>query len=112
LQAQGFIQSKQELPNGVDRCAYRGADGMKCAIGHLIDDEDYVPGFEGKGILSVARAYGPTIFRLIARKFVGFTDYMFLTALQGIHDRTSEPEEMKNRLQIFAKNSGLTVPED
>lgn len=28
------------------RCAYRGNNGLKCAVGHLIPDEDYSAEFE------------------------------------------------------------------
>lgn len=31
-----------------ETCAYRGVDGRKCAIGHLIPDEKYFPDLEGK----------------------------------------------------------------
>lgn len=30
-------------------CLYRGPDGTKCAVGHLIPDEKYRPSLEGKG---------------------------------------------------------------
>ena len=34
-------------------CAYRGDDGLKCAIGHLIKDEDYSKEMEGHGVNNV-----------------------------------------------------------
>ncbi len=38
------------LSLGKSGCAYRGQDGLKCAIGCLIPDEDYEPRFEGQGV--------------------------------------------------------------
>lgn len=31
-------------------CAYRGADGRKCGVGHLIDDAHYSPTIESLGV--------------------------------------------------------------
>lgn len=35
-------------------CRYRSGDGLSCAVGCLIKDEDYHPSFEGVGVGSVA----------------------------------------------------------
>ena len=35
---------------GVDGCVYRAADGKKCAVGCIIEDEHYSPDFEGVAI--------------------------------------------------------------
>lgn len=46
---------KQSMPaikaNGVG-CAYRGQDGMMCAVGFIIADDEYKPTLEGNGITS------------------------------------------------------------
>lgn len=31
-------------------CMYRGAEGARCAVGHLIDDKQYNPGFENQTV--------------------------------------------------------------
>lgn len=33
-------------------CLYRACDGKKCAFGHLIPDDEYVPQMEGRGAVS------------------------------------------------------------
>jgi hypothetical protein len=41
---------------GVDKCLYRTDDGLKCAIGALIPDELYQPGFENAATAEVLDA--------------------------------------------------------
>ncbi len=43
LHGQGWRQSV----NAEGGCMYRGPVGLKCAIGHCIDDQDYDPEMEG-----------------------------------------------------------------
>lgn len=45
LYAQGG-PSFDDLHHGPGICKYRGAEGRKCAVGHLIPDEKYVPELE------------------------------------------------------------------
>jgi hypothetical protein len=44
LQSQGF---KQSIEEGCSACAYKTASGLKCAVGHVIPDEEYYISFEG-----------------------------------------------------------------
>ena len=39
-------------------CAYRGTHGLKCAIGHLIDDAHYTPALEEQHRRSVSGRNG------------------------------------------------------
>jgi len=48
LLTQGAV-ALQTLPHGGVACAYRGDNGLKCAIGALIPDHLYCPELEGKG---------------------------------------------------------------
>jgi hypothetical protein len=41
-----FTQNRASI-NEDDHCQYRGENGIKCAAGHLIADEDYDRSFEG-----------------------------------------------------------------
>lgn len=34
-------------------CMYRGPDGLKCIVGHMISDEDYSPKLENRSACSV-----------------------------------------------------------
>ena len=61
------------------RCAYRGDEGLKCAIGALIPDEEYKPGMETKAVASLAVEFFPS--PLIDKST---TD--FLQTFQTIHD--------------------------
>lgn len=63
-------------------CAYRGDDGAKCAVGHLIPDEHYTPEIEGSGVSCpymqpVLEALGLSAHRPL------------LSAMQGAHDATA-----------------------
>jgi hypothetical protein len=39
------------------QCSYRGMDGLRCAIGHLIMDDQYNPSMEDDGILDLSNKY-------------------------------------------------------
>jgi hypothetical protein len=75
------------------RCAYRGDNGMKCAIGCLIPDDKYKRTFEGHALAS--RLYADmsardAIIEILAEEFGGVCDddKAFLEALQSIHDNS------------------------
>jgi len=48
------VQSYSHCLEGYS-CLYRGPNGVKCALGHLINDEEYVPEMEGKSADCLAR---------------------------------------------------------
>lgn len=48
LMRQGFRQATEDINGlGADACRYRSGNGLKCAVGHLIDDSKYAPEVEG-----------------------------------------------------------------
>lgn len=76
-------QSKKAITSSDGICAYRGDNGLKCAIGHLIKDENYNPELEGKGVsnIDVQKALfknGINIYNLDVETL--------LFGLQNIHD--------------------------
>jgi hypothetical protein len=79
------------------RCLYRGPDGMKCAIGVLIPDEEYVEAMES---LSIRQ-----LLRLLKARFED-VDPHFLNALQNLHDDCFV-ENWKEELRGFAVDHGL-----
>lgn len=94
---------KSQLNIGIDGesvtiCAYRGRDGLKCAIGVLIPDEKYDPIMEDAAIPLGAIGVDP---------FDVDTIYM-LENLQSVHD-TCQPEEWKDRLMAVGKAFGLSL---
>ena len=73
LASQGFERSMLN-----DGCAYRGAEGRKCAIGYCIPDEEYSPDMEG------LTAHEPSIARLFP-----LVDAEEMRTLQRVHDNAT-----------------------
>lgn len=107
LKAQGF---KMSLRNG--GCAYRGLNGLRCAVGHVIPDALYDPEMEGDS------AESDLVRKALAA--IGADGHVqFLSQLQCVHDfeydyrgRTAPLPPMDERLREFALERGLTVPAD
>lgn len=84
------------LPMG-DDCAYRGKDGLKCAVGALIKDEHYHEGLEG------AAAVSPMVQVAVEKSLdlkLTAGDANMLMALQWIHDSV-DLSDWTNRLALF-----------
>lgn len=113
LKAQGFKQSLGETG-----CSYRGADGLKCAIGHVIADEDYNPEMEKKGIASYA-IFCKTPFKKFFdlesdfRKALDEEDTVatFLYKLQSVHDVNHIPDQMQERFIKTCKKYNISIKE-
>jgi len=84
LLAQGAV-SVATLPHGGIGCAYRGDNGLKCAIGALIPDELYYPEMEGMGGLAVLSSIRLLDFNKHDREWVAARADL-LIALQRAHD--------------------------
>ena len=95
LRNQGFRSSL----NVTHRCSYRGQDGMKCAIGHILDDDFYDPKIEGCGVKFVLDLL-PVVDNA----------YAFYDGLQVAHDDAESEDDMAYRLMKFATKFGLEVP--
>jgi len=111
IAAQGFVMSQQNL----GRCAYRGAHGLKCAIGQLIPDDRYDPKME-IGISVLGEAGNTQIDKIwnqfpIFQELIGEGDLRFAKWLQAAHDNGYTPENMKEELTQFADRNNLTIPE-
>ena len=64
-------------------CCYRlnkNGKQLKCGIGHLISDQEYNSGFEGKGVIGLVTEYN----------FSKFYPAVFYDDLQLAHDRAVE----------------------
>lgn len=62
-------------------CAYRGAGGLKCAVGCLIPDDLYTPKIEGGG------PFSPKLDLILDKLGLGDVEMKsFLSELQRIHD--------------------------
>lgn len=102
LKAQGFERSHEN-----EACLYRGPDGKKCAIGHVIPDEHYRPEMEDGSVFYIAQRC-PEALPVGLR---GMPAQRALHRLQRCHDQALDPEDMQRRLVHYAEDWGLTVPE-
>jgi len=92
-------------PESGEMCAYRGADGTKCAVGVLIPDELYNDMMEGR-----------TIVGLLDSEQYNLPEWMsknegLLGSLQSVHDRESRWKDsatMKRALRTVAGDNRLT----
>lgn len=93
LLAQG-CQSK----DADDECSYRGADGLKCAVGVLIEGRYYSTRLEGYG------ASNPNVVHSLALSGVGVgpLQLQLLNRLQSMHDRAL-PETWPSQLAIIER---------
>lgn len=104
-------QGEPSVNNGV--CAYRGANGNKCAVGHMISDDLYDPEFEGFGLELIPEH--------IINHIVGSVDeyeYVERTSLlhklQKAHDKQMRLyglDEWKKRMKEIANEFNLVFPE-
>lgn len=86
-------------------CLYRNPNGLKCAIGCLIEDREYSPLFESNTIDSLFD-YRPK-FKNFSRR-----NYCLLDKLQGFHDMQmtnicNTDEDLIASLKILAKHFRL-----
>ena len=78
------------------KCAYRGLDNSKCAVGIFIPDNEYKETMEG---IPANRVY------ILSLKNLNIS---LLCSLQVVHDKY-EPKEWSNKLSELAKKWNLTL---
>ena len=86
-------------------CMYRGPNGLKCYVGHLIADEHYTERMEGCYVTTLVRAGYAELQDL---------DTILLRNLQGAHDRTlrlSGADEFEKRVREIFSAFSLEYPE-
>ena len=86
-------QNRKSMLQG--NCKYRGADGLECAAGCLIGDDEYTEEMENKGW-----------FALTANKVVPKDHCRLICDLQTVHDGYY-PEEWRMHLRQLALDHGL-----
>lgn len=87
------------------QCAYRAENGRKCAVGHLIEDDDYTPYFEGR----------PASLVRDTLKSLKGVDASLLHAIQSAHDRMLADEHIDGFIadaKNIANEYNLTFPEE
>lgn len=85
-------------------CAYRGKDGLMCAVGCLIPDELYYPNMEGSAVSGILAADIRLQELFESEVICGF----FLDELQAIHDTTPVQDWYFYLLEL-AKTEGLNT---
>lgn len=73
--------STRKRSDGLPRCAYRGDNGLKCAVGFCIEDDEYDQAMEGQSVDGAA----------FGQFEISYDRRRLLSELQGIHD--SHPED-------------------
>lgn len=115
LRAQGFKQSAREVMEDgvcVHKCMYRGPNGLKCALGMLLPDDEYLSEMEGNGVNTLTEL-STTFAKLcypMKKEEMGVS-LEKLEALQSIHDMCNDPAKMERAFRVFAIKNELTVPE-
>lgn len=101
-------QNKKSLKYDNITCAYRGKDGVQCAIGCLIPDEDYTKAMDIHP--DIILNYPNKISSFLKEKgyMKSFEDQEFLIGLQGIHD-SYDIYYWRTQLVSFGKEHNLDL---
>ncbi len=87
-------------------CMYRGPNGLMCAIGCLIPDNEYIPKIEGKDISTL-------LIQNFCPDSIKEMDKELLKTLQSIHDACPTMGNLEVCLDSISKDLGLQfVPGD
>lgn len=81
-------------------CVYRGPNGMKCAAGALIDDDEFNPRLDSSGL---------TWLMAVAGGLVPAAHANFVRGLQNLHDQ--ELGQFEPKLREFARAHKLVFNE-
>jgi hypothetical protein len=91
----GIISQGRPSMNGIG-CVYRNKGGLKCAAGHLIDDEHYDHSWNHLGVANP----GPR--EALVKSGIGKEHLLLVAELQYIHDAYS-PEDWPEQKRILLK---------
>jgi len=85
-------QGKQSLSKD-GTCAYRGEDGLKCAAGILIEDNEYVPEMEHRTFRALLTQAGASYYcASLAQRFTDPGIKEMIYTLQDVHDK-ADPKD-------------------
>lgn len=86
--------------NGDSRCLYRGPDGLMCAVGCLIPDEEYSPSLEDMVVMNITPKQLP-------QALLPYGDNTLLHQLQRCHDQALSPSRLREMLTMVAEDFSL-----
>ena len=100
-----LLQQLQVSINCMGECQYRGPNNMRCAIGCLIADDDYVPDMEGKIIKDLFAIYpdNPSVSAM------SDVEPALVYELQRLHDER-ETYRWRSELERIAERRNLIMP--
>lgn len=111
LQAQGWAKSTDYDDRS---CRYRGFEGRKCAVGHLIPNELYSDDFEGIGVPiweDQDGLFGDALRTVLAKIGIAPHDFDFVQRMQSRHDdATNSPVLLREAFEDFADDYSLAIP--
>ena len=90
---------------GSHDCVYSNDEGNHCAIGWSLPPASLMNNVKG-GIFFLVKSYEKEFKALFG------ADYVRLTELQRCHDGAKDGIDMKMRLESFASEYSLTIPQD
>jgi len=94
-----LTQGKKASDHG-GSCRYRTTQGLSCAVGCLLTDDEYSPKMEGRMVGDISRSL-PTRLR---------QHHALLVRCQAIHDELAV-NEWPGAIRKLAEKLGLEVPE-
>lgn len=96
-----LLTQRKQCAKGDTGCSYRNDDGLKCAAGALIADEEYLPEMD------VVEEVGTAWCNLIERGLVPSTEHdALITSLQIVHD-TEEVHHWETEIMRVAVEHNL-----
>ena len=106
--AEHLLRQDERCVDEQGDCAYRGEKGLKCAIGCLIPDSEYIETFEGEGIyISPGKHFEAGVPSVVGNlmRHLGY-NLRLLNSLQNIHD-SHEPHQWPEELRALAKKLNI-----
>jgi len=83
-------------------CVYHSKEGLKCAVGCLISEEDYKRSFEQKSVFDLERKLGTKKLETILNMKISDESIMMLFDLQAVHDDVP-PKQWEKKLKQLEK---------
>lgn len=109
VKAHLLTQNARSSFNKRSLCAYRSPEGLKCAVGVLIEDEHYKGEIEGQSLNFYDPSQLPSLTNQLLLSGVDVNDinvYYLLRNLQLIHD-TVDVIDWPKKLKKIAKMTGV-----
>ncbi len=98
------LLTQNQKSMGSDRCLYRGPNGLKCAAGCLIGDDEYDPLFDSLTSSLTSTGWGS----LVNNNLVPKDHQELIVELQQVHDQLQVHSNWRDDLINLAIRLGLS----